>query len=627
MVDFLGVQMGLMNALRTGHPGLDIMVCLVVPLLIAWVTKHWRNVWEYCQTHLTAWTGSRKWNKITLKDIEIYSNGYYASPRTRENSHELVHTVICHMDKSVKRGSASSEFPQCAVVCDEKNWVLSPQNERWAKFHDTELQFRMRSIVDHSKTMKEQTTTLEIRSKTLSPSEILDWVKKLHRIKLEEDKIKEQTSVLYTCVFRKLHSSTIRVVAEPLLNQTFNEVFFPGKDRLMARLDAFENNPKETQLGILLSGPPGTGKTSAIRAIANHLRRHCINMNLIHFDTDAAFQDAMHGREFDLFNLGISRSWARNRLIHVFEDIDAGCSAVLCRPGMSVKGNWAFLKRLGLPVPVMHDFDDVIQSLPVCVHARSGSKMVLEYAKIVVYLINGEKDEPFICRNLCHNYQETFKALFSPLSDSMSHPFLVFVGLLLGLKKNETFKSQTCDQCSSIVSTFLGLKIFTPFVPWCLSHTTCMTVSFADFPSAYEISESEVLMVKFDEERCLQELNHAPKHTSIPDTGLTLSGILNVLDGAMRAKDGVFIMTSNRSQVLDPALVRPGRVDFHLVLDALDLDSCLGIAHVWLPPDPDSVPALQHVLSRRSVTGSQMEQACRSCSSLAEAVDYLCHET
>ncbi|KAK7961059.1 hypothetical protein PG988_012273 [Apiospora saccharicola] len=43
--------------------------------------------------------------------------------------------------------------------------------------------------------------------------------------------------------------------------------------------------------------------------------------------------------------------------------------------------------------------------------------------------------------------------------------------------------------------------------------------------------------------------------------GPTLSGLLNVLDGVAAVQNRVVIMTANQPDTLDPALVRPGRVD------------------------------------------------------------------
>ncbi|KAJ3082574.1 mitochondrial chaperone [Rhizoclosmatium hyalinum] len=49
-------------------------------------------------------------------------------------------------------------------------------------------------------------------------------------------------------------------------------------------------------------------------------------------------------------------------------------------------------------------------------------------------------------------------------------------------------------------------------------------------------------------------------------SGFTLSQLLNCLDGHMLADDLIICMTSNHPEVLDPALIRPGRIDLHLSL-------------------------------------------------------------
>ena len=48
--------------------------------------------------------------------------------------------------------------------------------------------------------------------------------------------------------------------------------------------------------------------------------------------------------------------------------------------------------------------------------------------------------------------------------------------------------------------------------------------------------------------------------------GVTLSGLLNVLDGFHAPEDVLFVMTTNRIEALDPALLRPGRIDYELFL-------------------------------------------------------------
>lgn len=53
------------------------------------------------------------------------------------------------------------------------------------------------------------------------------------------------------------------------------------------------------------------------------------------------------------------------------------------------------------------------------------------------------------------------------------------------------------------------------------------------------------------------------------DGGVTLQGLLNVLDGLMTPHGLVTIMTTNHKDRLDPALIRPGRADVHIELGYL----------------------------------------------------------
>lgn len=51
-----------------------------------------------------------------------------------------------------------------------------------------------------------------------------------------------------------------------------------------------------------------------------------------------------------------------------------------------------------------------------------------------------------------------------------------------------------------------------------------------------------------------------------PRSNCTLSGLLNVLDGVGSQEGRIVIMTTNKPELLDPALVRPGRVDLKVHL-------------------------------------------------------------
>jgi mitochondrial chaperone BCS1 len=56
----------------------------------------------------------------------------------------------------------------------------------------------------------------------------------------------------------------------------------------------------------------------------------------------------------------------------------------------------------------------------------------------------------------------------------------------------------------------------------------------------------------------------------IPGLGVTLSGLLNVIDGFSAPENVLFVMTSNVIENLDQALLRPGRIDYKLYMGQAD---------------------------------------------------------
>jgi len=54
--------------------------------------------------------------------------------------------------------------------------------------------------------------------------------------------------------------------------------------------------------------------------------------------------------------------------------------------------------------------------------------------------------------------------------------------------------------------------------------------------------------------------------TSAGQGGVSLSGLLNVLDGFSAPENVIYVMTTNDADAIDPALLRPGRIDYKLLL-------------------------------------------------------------
>jgi len=67
---------------------------------------------------------------------------------------------------------------------------------------------------------------------------------------------------------------------------------------------------------------------------------------------------------------------------------------------------------------------------------------------------------------------------------------------------------------------------------------------------------------------------------------LNLDTLLNVMDGILTTPGQIVVMTTNRKDILDPALIRPGRVDVDLELKKCDSDMITQLTRQFYKQDP-----------------------------------------
>ena len=70
---------------------------------------------------------------------------------------------------------------------------------------------------------------------------------------------------------------------------------------------------------------------------------------------------------------------------------------------------------------------------------------------------------------------------------------------------------------------------------------------------------------------------------------LTLSGLLNALDGVMSPSGVIYCMTTNHVDSLDPALLRPGRCDVRMEFGLLTQAQTWELYKRFFPEDKDEV--------------------------------------
>lgn len=120
--------------------------------------------------------------------------------------------------------------------------------------------------------------------------------------------------------------------------KTFQSMFFKEKQMMLKLLGHFEKKTGKYaikgfphKLGLLLHGPPGTGKTSLIKALAAHTGRSVVSISLSRIETNQELMDIVFDQSFLIKGEDMPVKLSFKDIIFVMEDVDAASPIVHAR--------------------------------------------------------------------------------------------------------------------------------------------------------------------------------------------------------------------------------------------------------------------------------------------------------
>ena len=374
-MDVQASAVGIMGALRTGNPIVDMLIAMAVPLIFKLVldAAHTTSLREILGQILFFWSSyytreiehkvlQNGWGNMVNMDKDLRNNvlikaiQLYLDNQKIEYRNASVALVSMQQSRQSCWGDDDDEGENTPAGKLKRFKVArKPPKNRWTAITSPKVHGKVELMVsesEHDKGEKAEKTTIinvyKLRSR--QKGAIDAFVDECYAWYITELKKQEDNSrYLYEMQLNPGKSSggdddssASRVFKRYKLSdeKQFSSLFFDDKEKLLAVLKHFTGKTGKYavqgyphKLGLLLHGPPGTGKTSMIKALAQYTGRSIVNVPLARISTNQELMDIMFDQQYLVMGDEVPIKLGFKDVIFVMEDVDAASKVVQRRDG------------------------------------------------------------------------------------------------------------------------------------------------------------------------------------------------------------------------------------------------------------------------------------------------------